>query len=388
MTKQVQLRRGTTAEHQVFTGAVGELTIDTTVDVAVVHDGVTAGGHYLVGTGFGATVQQGMVNKSSLGINTSSTGNFRLVVVGDSALEGNVLTRSLNVLYDPIVERDGTLSDTDLFVITGVATNNIQVGYLVYDTANLVIPFNTLVQSIGVGSITIDQAHTQVGTASTLITFEDPLAGKTELHDLYVANQTTIAEAGITTSYTQDAFIASGIITAAGVYEASVEQLYVSVGVVTDIGITSSYTDTAYIRAGFVTDANISNLTVTSIGITESYTDIAYVATGIVTNAGISTAMIDRAFVNAGVITNLYNNEFYSSTGIVTNLTSTNVVINGSAFIAGGIATVSDVHTNQFLATDAYINTGIITAAGITTSYTDQAYTQTGIVTTAFISTS
>ncbi len=50
MTKQVQLRRGTAAEHAVFTGAVGELTIDTTNDVAVVHDGVTQGGIPLVGT--------------------------------------------------------------------------------------------------------------------------------------------------------------------------------------------------------------------------------------------------------------------------------------------------------------------------------------------------
>ena len=45
MTKQVQLRRGTTAEHAAFTGAVGELTIDTTRDIAIVHDGVKVGGH-------------------------------------------------------------------------------------------------------------------------------------------------------------------------------------------------------------------------------------------------------------------------------------------------------------------------------------------------------
>jgi len=48
-TKRVQLRRGTTAEHAVFTGAEGELTIDTTRDIAIVHDGVTPGGHELVG---------------------------------------------------------------------------------------------------------------------------------------------------------------------------------------------------------------------------------------------------------------------------------------------------------------------------------------------------
>ena len=44
MAKQVQMRRGTTAEHSSFTGAVGELTVDTTKDTVVVHDGATVGG--------------------------------------------------------------------------------------------------------------------------------------------------------------------------------------------------------------------------------------------------------------------------------------------------------------------------------------------------------
>jgi len=44
MATQVQFRRGTTSEHSTFTGAAGELTIDTTKDTAVVHDGSTAGG--------------------------------------------------------------------------------------------------------------------------------------------------------------------------------------------------------------------------------------------------------------------------------------------------------------------------------------------------------
>lgn len=44
MSTRVQFRRGTTAEHGTFTGAVGEVTVDTDREVVVVHDGVTAGG--------------------------------------------------------------------------------------------------------------------------------------------------------------------------------------------------------------------------------------------------------------------------------------------------------------------------------------------------------
>jgi hypothetical protein len=58
MATQVQQRRGTTTEHTTFTGAVGEITVDTTKDTAVVHDGTTAGGHPLLKeAAVGVTVQ-------------------------------------------------------------------------------------------------------------------------------------------------------------------------------------------------------------------------------------------------------------------------------------------------------------------------------------------
>ena len=45
MAKQLQLRKGATTEHNTFTGAVGEVTVDISKDVLVVHDGDTVGGH-------------------------------------------------------------------------------------------------------------------------------------------------------------------------------------------------------------------------------------------------------------------------------------------------------------------------------------------------------
>jgi len=44
MAKLLQLRRGTTSQHSSFTGAVGEVTVDTDKDSLVVHDGSTQGG--------------------------------------------------------------------------------------------------------------------------------------------------------------------------------------------------------------------------------------------------------------------------------------------------------------------------------------------------------
>ncbi len=45
MAKLLKLRRGTTSDHNSFTGAEGEVTVDTTKDSLVVHDGSTQGGH-------------------------------------------------------------------------------------------------------------------------------------------------------------------------------------------------------------------------------------------------------------------------------------------------------------------------------------------------------
>lgn len=44
MPIQIQFRRGSSAEHETFTGASGEITVDTTNNTLRVHDGQTPGG--------------------------------------------------------------------------------------------------------------------------------------------------------------------------------------------------------------------------------------------------------------------------------------------------------------------------------------------------------
>lgn len=47
MSRQIQIRRGSSAEHDNFTGAIGEITMDTTNNNLRVHDGSTVGGHII-----------------------------------------------------------------------------------------------------------------------------------------------------------------------------------------------------------------------------------------------------------------------------------------------------------------------------------------------------
>lgn len=99
MTKQVQFRRGTTAQHTTFTGALAEITVDTDKKVAVVHDGSTAGGFELVGR----TATQTLTNK------TLSTPTF----TGNPILGDNVILHFGSATAstgDLQVKSDGTTS--------------------------------------------------------------------------------------------------------------------------------------------------------------------------------------------------------------------------------------------------------------------------------------
>jgi len=102
MPTQVQFRRGTTTQNESFTGAVGELSVDTTLDTVRVHDGSTAGGIRLAkyseiqagditavvaGTGLsgGATSGSATVNLSHLGLESLSDPNDDQIIFWDDS---------------------------------------------------------------------------------------------------------------------------------------------------------------------------------------------------------------------------------------------------------------------------------------------------------------
>jgi hypothetical protein len=88
MTTQIKRRRGTTAEHASFTGAEGEITIDTTKDTAVVHDGATAGGHPLAkenGSTFtNVDINSGTIDGTTIGGASAGAGTFTGLTVSDA----------------------------------------------------------------------------------------------------------------------------------------------------------------------------------------------------------------------------------------------------------------------------------------------------------------
>ena len=81
MAKQLQLRQGTTTEHNSFTGAVGEVTVDTTKKTLVVHDGLTVGGTPLATS---ADLSTNIIHYLPLAYPKSTPPSGYLVMMGQS----------------------------------------------------------------------------------------------------------------------------------------------------------------------------------------------------------------------------------------------------------------------------------------------------------------
>ncbi len=91
MPTQVQFRRGTTAQNNSFTGAAGEVSIDTDKDALRIHDGVVAGGF--------EQARADLSNHNGVGVLTATT--FSGNVTGN--LTGNVNSSGISTLNNVVV---------------------------------------------------------------------------------------------------------------------------------------------------------------------------------------------------------------------------------------------------------------------------------------------
>ena len=111
MAKLLKLRRGTTSQHNTFTGAEGEVTIDTTKDTAVVHDGAQAGGRPLA--------REEMSNVSSASIaGQLGTDSIATTKIAAGALPTDVTVASANIV-------DGTIVNADVNASAAIAGTKI-----------------------------------------------------------------------------------------------------------------------------------------------------------------------------------------------------------------------------------------------------------------------
>jgi hypothetical protein len=113
MPTVLQFRRGTTSQNNSFTGALGELSVDTDLDTLRIHDGSTAGGFTLVQE----DATQTLTNKTltSPVINTATFGTSILPVSAD----GTTLGSATKEFSDLFLAEGGTIqfgNDQDVIV--------------------------------------------------------------------------------------------------------------------------------------------------------------------------------------------------------------------------------------------------------------------------------
>ena len=99
MAKLLKLRRGTTTQHGSFTGAEGEVTVDTDKETLVVHDGSTAGGH--------PVAAEDMANVSSASIaGRLANDSIATSKIAAGALPSDVTVASANIVNGTIATAD------------------------------------------------------------------------------------------------------------------------------------------------------------------------------------------------------------------------------------------------------------------------------------------
>ena len=139
MPTALQFRRGITAQNNSFTGALGEISIDTQLDTIRVHDGSTAGGFELVQK----VTTQTLTNKTlALGSNTVSgtTAQFNTALsdgsfatlAGSETLTNKTINASNNTLSNIA---NSALSNSSITVTDGSNSTATALGGTITFTA-------------------------------------------------------------------------------------------------------------------------------------------------------------------------------------------------------------------------------------------------------------
>ena len=214
MARQIQLRRGTTAEHSTFTGAVGEVTVDTDKDVVVIHDGSTAGGVPLLkagdltaGSGIsvtGTTIantapDQTVSLTGGTGISTSGT-YPDFTITNDAPDQTVVLTEGSNVTITGTypnftiastdnnttysagtgIDLAGTTFSIDSTVVTSSYTGDIDItGELIADSYNERYAAVTSTSNATTVNCEAGNSFMHTLTENTTFTFSNPPASGT-----------------------------------------------------------------------------------------------------------------------------------------------------------------------------------------------------------------
>ena len=367
MASQVQYRRGTNAQNAAFTGALAEITVDTTNGTLRVHDSITVGGSNIATVAY-VTAQISALSSNSISsgtsnvrvfangnVTTSAAGTANVLIVqstgalitGDLSVTGNA-TLSGNILGDRIV--NGT---TSIEIQTANGNSNISVA----GTSNVAVFASTGVFVTGVNSVSGNVTGGNVLTGG-LISATGNITGGNILGG---ANVNATTHTGTTVSVTAN--VTGGNILTAGLISAT--------GAITGAAITGT---SLTVTTGNITGGNLllSGAIIDSaqldIQTSAANANIAFTpnGTGVVT---VSTQLSAVGNVTGG---NIRTAGLISATGSITGASVVGGVMTGSSVSVTGIVTgasvVGGVMTGSSLSVTGTINGTTLTGTSLTVS--------------------
>ena len=282
MATTLQLRRGTAAEAAAFTGAVGELFIDTQNKLVYLHDGVTAGGVLVGGSGGGSAVVSGTVSGNTLTLTNSDASTVN-VNVSTLAQDIHVTSATVSGSIITLHNNNGTTVDIQLpSSVTGFLPGEVTEDMLpkfdgVYDlgsptnrwydvnASNSVSIGNATLKEVD-GVLTVNAEIVASNLVGTDLVADEALLG-TVLH-----TGSTITPEGTTAEY----FDAKGTLTVDGNLvvsddltvrnKISVKQSPVKAGTVIGFEETPSTSQAIYLTDGLAQTAGLRGINFTSNG--------------------------------------------------------------------------------------------------------------------------
>ena len=225
MASQVQYRRGTNAQNAAFTGALAEITVDTTNGTLRVHDAITAGGSNIATVAY-VTSQISALSANSISFGTSSVA----VIASDGNIRSNIAGSTVQTISSGLVAVTGNISGGNL-LISGAIEDSGQLDIrTTASNGNIVLSPNGT-GNINTGANIMPTANATANIGSAILSYNTIFAKATsaqyaDLAEMYVADTAyapgTVVEFGgdceITTTTTTHSTQVAGIISTQPAY--------------------------------------------------------------------------------------------------------------------------------------------------------------------------
>ena len=324
MAKLLKLRRGTTSQHSSFTGAEGEVTIDTDKDTAVVHDGSTAAGRPLA--------REDLNNVASASI----TGRLASGSIAGAKIANGAIT-SAHIAADTVVAADIAANSVGTSELAADAVTGAQIADNAIDSEHYV---DGSIDAVHLA----DNACTEQKMANNAIS-TNKIVNDAVNSDKIAANAVGTSE--IAANAVTNAKLANDAVANGNIINDAVNGSKIADNSIDSEHYADGSIDTAHIANSQVTADKLASNAVTESKIQNDAVATAKIATDAVTQAKIADAAVDEVRLH---ISNSGSNgqALTKQSGNAGGLTWATISPDG-----GNAATLDGIDSASFLRSDA-----------------------------------